>query len=899
MWRHASLRLAVIAGAYAIGGKLGLLLAIPPGYATAVWPPSGIALAALLLGGVRLWPGVWIGSFAVNISTSWEGGSAAAVWHSLAIAGGIASGAALQAAVGAGLIRRYIGYTNIFTQEVDVVRILVIGGPFACLINSAAGVGTLWTAGLLPASNVLFNWWTWWVGDTIGVLIFMPLICAWALRPKRHWYRRQVTLTIPMAGMFAMVVLLFFLVSAREQNRLRTEFERTAQRVADQFQARIDNDLTILSSVANFFESSDTVTREEFHHFVIDPLRAHPDIRALDWVPWIPVNQRHAYEAMMQADGIANYRIWERDNQGSQQAAGDRREYFPVTYIEPIENNASALGYDILSEPKRRAALYAAIESDSATASDAVLLVQDQQPRPGIVIAAPVTRQATYGESAEHPVGSTMGVCLAVFVIENLAQGPLAELKGSGLQLRLSDASPSALGQVLFELGDPDQLQPAQIALSRRMPLKVAGRQWALEFIESNDYVVAHRSWQAWGLLAVGLFITGLLGMLILVLIGRQAKVEELVLQQTAGLKAAEGRFRRLLENTPDAMVIADHQGRIQLVNQQLEKLFGWTREELIGRPIELLIPDRLKTAHVGHRDGYFRSPQVRPMGAGLELWARRKNGTEVPIEISLSPLETEEGIWATAAIRDISERKQAQRALAGYAQDLERSNQELEQFAYVASHDLQAPLRSIVGFGQILQKDYIGRLDADADTYLNFLVKSASQMQSLIRDLLAFSRIGRAPDVNATADCEAVLQDVEQRLRPAIEERGARISHGPLPVVVCAPVELGQLLQNLIGNALKFQRPGTQAQVHVEAAREAEWWRISVRDNGIGIEPRYQERIFQMFQRLHTADQFEGTGIGLAICRKIVQRHGGKIWIESTPGQGSVFHFTLRAPAA
>ncbi|HWY25236.1 MAG TPA: CHASE domain-containing protein, partial [Nevskia sp.] len=745
---------------------------MPPGYATAVWPPSGIALASLLLGGIRLWPGVWIGSFAVNVSTSWDGSSVSAILHSLAIAGGIASGAALQAALGTGLIRRFVGYTNIFMQEIDVVRILLIGGPLACLVNAAVGVGTLWAAGLIPVANLLFNWWTWWVGDTIGVLIFVPLICAWALRPVRQWYRRQITLSIPMAGMFAMVVLLFFFVSTREQNRLHAEFERTAQRAADQFQARIDNDLTILSAVSNFFESSDEVTREEFHHFVTEQLREHPDIRALDWVPWISAGQRPAYEATMRAAGIANYRIWERDEQGRQQVAADRKEYFPVAYIEPAANNTSALGYDIASEPKRSAALHAAIQSDSATASAAVPLVQDRQSRPGIVIALPVTRQANYRDSAEHPVGSTMGVCLAVFVIENLARDSLAELKESGLQLRLSDASPGAGDQLLFELGQPDQLRPAQIAVSRQLPLEVAGRHWALEFIEPADYVVAHRSWQAWGLLAVGLFITGLLGMLILVLIGRQAKVEELVLQQTAGLKAAERRFRRLLENTPDAMVIADRSGRIQLVNAQLEKLSGWSQDELIGQPIELLIPDRLKAMHVGHRDGYFGSPQVRPMGAGLELWARRKDGTEVPIEISLSPLETEEGTWATAAIRDISERKRVQRELAGYAQELQRSNQELEQFAYVASHDLQAPLRSIVGFGQILQTDYKGRLDADADTYLDFLVKSAAQMQSLIRDLLAFSRIGRAPDAHATADCAAVLEEVQHRLRPLIEER-------------------------------------------------------------------------------------------------------------------------------
>ena len=891
--RHLLL-LAAIAAAYAVVGRLGLLLAIPPGYATAVWPASGVALAAILLGGRRLWPGVLLGSFLVNIWTSLDSTSLAALAKSAAIAVSIGGGAALQALAGAYLIRRFVGYRNIFTQEVDVVRILFLGGPLSCVVNSLVGVGTLWAAGLIPAPNLLFNWWTWWVGDSIGVLIFLPLICAWALRPQRRWLRQQVALTLPLMAMFAVVVCLFFFVSSREQTRLQTEFERTTERIGEGFQARVDSDLTVLDAVRSFFAASDHVSEQQFGIFVASQLQAHPDIRALEWLPRVSAAELPGFEAGMRAAGNAGFRVWQKDGQGSDLAVTPRPVYFPVAYLAPRQSNEVALGYDDASEPTRGAALQHAIDSGRVTATARIRLVQETGEQWGAILFAPVFRDP----SGEAQPRLLLGFALAVFRIGDLAQSSLQDVAGAGMKLRLMDNTPGEQPAVLCETGEPELLKPRQIAKSRAVQLRVAERLWTLEFTLPADYLVAHRSWQAWGLLAVGLLITGLLGILILVLIARQAKVEELVLSQTAELKLAQGRFRRLLENTPDAMVITDQAGTIQLVNAQIERLFGYSREEMIGQSVELMVPERLRRQHVGYRTGYFGRPQARPMGANIELWGRRKDGSEVPVEISLSPLETEDGTWATAAIRDISERKAAEQRLADYAKDLERSNGELEQFAYVASHDLQAPLRSIVGFGQILRQDYLGRLDAEADTYIQFMVKSAAQMQSLIRDLLTYSRIGREGALGGPADCGEALAEVQLQLQSLIRERGAQITHDPLPVVACAPLELRQVLQNLIGNAIKFQTPGRQPLIHVAAVREGREWKISVRDNGIGIEPRYRERIFQMFQRLHTSEQYEGTGIGLAICRKIVQRCGGRLWAESEPGQGSTFCFTLRQVA-
>ena len=365
--------------------------------------------------------------------------------------------------------------------------------------------------------------------------------------------------------------------------------------------------------------------------------------------------------------------------------------------------------------------------------------------------------------------------------------------------------------------------------------------------------------------------------------------------QAEVGLEESELRFRTVAQSANDAIISADSNGNIMFWNTGAHRIFGYTESEVVGWPLTMLIPQRYRDDHQKGLERVRATGETRVVGKTLALHAVRKDGTEFPIELSLAKWETGEGTFFTGMLRDDTERKRAQEALQQYAEELGRSNSDLQQFAYVASHDLQEPLRMVSSYTQLLARRYQGKLDADADEFIGYAVDGAFRMQDLINDLLAYSRIGTNGNPVEMADVNSVFDGVVASLRLTIENNDAAVTRDPLPTVRADASELVQILQNLIVNAIKFHGD-EPPRVHVSAQRSGDEWLFSVRDNGIGIEPEYGDRIFGIFQRLHTRDKYPGTGIGLAICKKVVERHAGRIWVESEAGKGSVFYFTLPA---
>jgi PAS domain S-box-containing protein len=356
-------------------------------------------------------------------------------------------------------------------------------------------------------------------------------------------------------------------------------------------------------------------------------------------------------------------------------------------------------------------------------------------------------------------------------------------------------------------------------------------------------------------------------------------------------LRESEERFRTLLKSLHEGIWALDKDDLTTFVNPRMVEMLGYTEEEMLGKPVFLFTDEEWM-------EFCTASLERRRQGVTeqLDVQLRKKDGQRVYALLEASPILDENGNYSgsIAGVQDITERKLAEAKLKQTMAELDRSNKELEQFAYVTSHDLREPLRMMTSFAQSLEKRYKDKLDNTANEYIHFIVDGAARMQRLIDDILIYSRVSTRGLPFEQVEMEKIFQEVLLNLKASLDETEAQITHDPLPVVHADPSQMKQVLQNLIGNALKFYREGSTPCVYLSARKEDKEWLFSVKDNGIGIDPELFGRLFNLFQRLHPPDKYPGTGVGLAVTKKIVQRHGGRIWVESQPEKGCTFHFSL-----
>ena len=355
------------------------------------------------------------------------------------------------------------------------------------------------------------------------------------------------------------------------------------------------------------------------------------------------------------------------------------------------------------------------------------------------------------------------------------------------------------------------------------------------------------------------------------------------------------------LASIGDGVVATDVDGRITFFNRVVQTLTGWRQEDALGRHVEevLRLERSVDNSHA-ENPGIVAIRERRSVDHSSGTVLVGRDGTRTAVDANGAPTFDSEGrlVGSVLVLHDVTEREHAERQLRQRGEELARSNRDLEQFAYVASHDLQEPLRAVAGPLQLLQRRYEGQLDARADEFIGHAVDGATRMQTLIDDLLSYSRVGRLEDPKRPARVGDALEIALKNLAVAIQEAQVQVTHDELPVVQAIPTQLALLFQNLIGNAIKFRSKDRPARIHIGAKAAGDEWQIRVEDNGIAIDKQYFERIFVIFQRLHTRREYPGTGLGLALCKRIVEHHGGKIWLESTPGEGTTFFFTLARAA-
>jgi PAS domain S-box-containing protein len=349
------------------------------------------------------------------------------------------------------------------------------------------------------------------------------------------------------------------------------------------------------------------------------------------------------------------------------------------------------------------------------------------------------------------------------------------------------------------------------------------------------------------------------------------------------------------LEFSPLAIIEVEQTGLIARLNHAAEHLLSLTSDELVGKPLQVVLPKRLHAAYEQARQEYLVDPRFQAV-SGVEVAVCGRDGVEIPVAVNLSPVPVASGLLVRITLVDIRKQVELERSLRATAQELERSNTELDEFASVASHDLQEPLRTLSGFAQLLRKQHGEQRETEDQEFIGYILDSAKRMQDLINDLLTYSRLGRHDLQPETVDTRELVEEVTWSLAAAIDDADAEVVLHDLPCVQADRRQLEQLFQNLLSNGLKF-RGHDHPRIDVAAARSGDEWEFSVADDGIGIDPAHAERVFGVFERLHARDDHEGTGMGLAICERIVERHGGRIWVEPRRGGGSVFSFTFPIP--
>ncbi|MEO6027816.1 MAG: CHASE domain-containing protein [Candidatus Binatia bacterium] len=927
--RHGLAVLAV-AVAYYCAGRLGLLLAIPPGYATAIWPSAGIALAAVLHWGGRIWPGILLGSLAINVGTLGEGTSVAAFARSACLAASIGVGATLEALVGAWLVRRVVGFPTLLIRELDIVAFLGLGGPVACLIGATWAIATLHLGGILDASTAPFSWWTWWVGDTVGVMVVAPLLTVWGTRADQP-RRRPLAVIVPLMLTFATAITLFVYASRWEHSRLQADFNRRTELVAHEVQKKVEAAREMLHSIQGLFESSDEVTRSEFRVFATRLLALDVSIQALSWIRRLDDPARPTFEAQLRRDGFAPHGMQQLDPATGLVPAGTRSEYFAVEFIEPqTKGNQPVVGFDAVSDPIRRVAFERARDTGAVAATAPIRLVQvlEEKSLVGVLLVAPIYRHGVARHGDAQPADASddtaryspderrrglVGFASGSFRIEDMLLTALGSGAAGDVWVRLSDHHGAADESTLYDDRPTNGRVAAATAPDRVLTLDIAGRQWSLEFWPTPAYRAAHRSWEAWTVLATGLLFTATLGALLLVVTGRTAVVEGVVVQRTGELETAnehlrtsEARTRLVLETVYDAFIAIDEAGRITEWNRQAELTFGWSRAKAVGRDVaETIVPSGLRYAH---RDGlrrFLATGESQVLGRRIELTAAHADGHEFPVEITITPVRIGDVYSFNAFVHDITQRTDAARELEIAKNAAEAASHAKSEFLASMSHELRTPMNSIIGFTHLLLRSLQTKAsDEDLDA-LQTVRRNAKHLLTLINQILDLERVeaGKVELERGSFDLAALVRDIAEESRPLIGSKPITlaVAADEALVVDADPTRVRQIVTNLLGNALKYTEHGG-VEIATDSAADPELGavaRVCVRDTGPGITADEAAQLFERFARLDTpaTRRESGTGLGLNLARNFAEMHGGRIDLASDGRSGS--EFTLVLPIA
>ncbi|MDM8559884.1 CHASE domain-containing protein [Candidatus Parabeggiatoa sp. HSG14] len=698
---------------------------------------------------------------------------------------------------------------------------------------------------------------------------------------KKSEFSPAIVFTIFMGVMLS--ISAFFVTRHWEWQDMQVRFDRLMDNQLASFRRELDISTEVLLGLKGLFEASEFVTRKEFKTFTTLPLANHPTIQALEWIPSVTKEQRTAYEATARIDGLSSFQITERHQQGQMVTAGVRAEYFPVFYVEPYKGNEAALGFDLASNIERLKTLNKSRDTRSMVATSRIKLVQEQGQQFGFLIFVPLYQ----GKISDSQHENLKGFVLGVYRIGDTFEKAIHYAGSDNIHANLW----------LYEkLETTDQLLHSHIEGSSNTELKyqhtfkVVGRDWTLLAHPTDKYIAFYRTWYPYGLLVMGLLFTSLL--------------VAYIRQRLSELRENKEQTQAIVNTVVNGIITIDEDGIIEFLNPAAKNIFGYSRKEVIGQNVNILMPEPYSSEHDSYLDNYIKTGKAKIIGIDREVIGKRKSGDTFPMELAVSKMHLDKGLKFVGIVTDITNRKQTENALKQAQESADAANRAKSEFLASMSHEIRTPLNAVIGFSELLSSLIT---DKKQKNYLDSIQIAGKSLLTLINDILDLSKI-EAGQLNVQYEAinpYTIFEELKQIFAVTIAEKNLDFIFDideKLPLALLLDeTRLRQVLLNLIGNAIKFTDSGFIKLSIKNCFKVNDLSKvdlvISITDTGIGISESQQEAIFESFyqQEGQNNRKYGGTGLGLAITKKLVEMMNGQISVSSQIGSGSVFEITLR----
>lgn len=852
---------------YFIPGKLGFFLALPPDASTAIWPSSGFGAAGVLILGYQTLPGVFLGSFVLNLTEQLSASQflSSEIFISVIRSSGIALGAMCESFLVARIIKKYIGFPTAMTHWSTAI-ILCVAGLIGTIPSPTIAIASLFLTGAIPASAIMYNWWYWWVGNNLGIATVLPILVTLYTPVMYISTNRKVNVAILLSIVLALVMIVFINSAKYEEQKLQNNLELIIKNSTSKLDGIIATKLREIETIKSYFESSEEVEKSEFANFVRLFWEKEPSIGSIQWV--------------------------------SAGTKGNKISSLNVVYSEPEQRTEGEIGRNLLAVKRVRDTI------DHARDKINKLLITEIIRDHGLNHNVFSVLFPVYGSSNQslHSISNLKGFVVGTYVLDELVKEVVNYLRLSGVEIEIFQRGHSLRNNDLVYKSFNDD---KKFLLNTVSNIHVGDKIWQVSYSQTAEYLVEHKEWYLWYMLLGGLIFTSMASVLTLVITGNSDSINNFVKKQTSDLKESEMRFQLAVKGTRDGIwdwVNIKHEE--QYWSPQFYQLLGYKPGEI--QPTYSNFVDMVHPDDVVEFKSVFKSNITKGQTFDIEHRMIKKTGKYCWYQsrgITIVDQDTRV-TRMTGSIADISDRKNTERKLKQAKEEAESATRMKSEFLATMSHEIRTPMNGIIGTAELVSDT---ALTKQQKGYLDNILYSAENLLEILNDILDFSKIeaGKMELEMVPFDLKRASKEVLDLLTPRALQKGLKLNlmykPGTPEYLIGDSMRIRQILHNLVGNAIKFTETGgititIENQPLVKAAKGKAILLVSVKDSGLGLTKEQRRTIFNKFVQADssTTRKFGGTGLGLAICQMLVSMLGGEIGVDSEPGKGSTFSFTL-----